>query len=83
VDVNKSHDDNNGGGQSEKVKRVWQVSSWRCILRPQLWVENRDMCSTKETNEIFTSAEIGNAIMQQSEESQENPSRSFWASRKW
>jgi hypothetical protein len=24
--VNKSHDDNNGGGQREKVKRVSQVS---------------------------------------------------------
>jgi hypothetical protein len=36
VDVNKSHDDKNGGGQREKVKRVRQVSRCRYIFHPQL-----------------------------------------------
>ncbi len=83
MDVNKIHDDNNGGGQREKVKRVWQVSRWHCILHPQLWVENREMCSTKESNELFNGREIGKGRMLESEESRQNPSRSFWASRKW
>ncbi len=48
MDVNKSHDDNNGVGHREKVKRVWQVSSWHCICHPQLWVENRDTCSRRK-----------------------------------
>ncbi len=82
MDVNKSHDDNNGGGQREKVKRAWQVSSWRCIFHPQLWVENRDMCSRKESNELFSGQEIGKARTLESEWRQ-NPSRSFWAPRKW
>jgi hypothetical protein len=37
VDGNKSHDDNNGGGQREKVKRVSQVSRVHCIFHPQLY----------------------------------------------
>jgi hypothetical protein len=67
--MNKSHDDNNGGGQREKVKRVWQVSSWHCIFHPQLWVENRDMCSPKESNELFSGQDIGKARILESEES--------------
>ncbi len=84
MDVNKSHDDNNGGGQREKVKRVWQVSRCRWIFHPQLWVENRDRCSRKESNELFSGQEeIRKARMLESEESRQNPSRSFWARRKW
>ncbi len=82
MDVNKSHDDKNGGGQREKVKRVRQVSRRRCIFHPQLRVENRDMCSRKESNELFSGQEIGKARMLQSEKSGENPSRSFRGRRK-
>jgi len=83
VDVNKTHDDNNGGGQREKVKRVWEVSRWHCILHPQLWVKSRDMCSRKESNELFSDQEIGKARTLQSEEPRENRSRGFWGRRKW
>ncbi len=83
MEVNKSHDDNNGGGPREKVKRVSQVSSWRCIFHPQLWVGNTDRSSTKESNELFNGQEIGKARMLESEESRQNPSRSFWARKKW
>ncbi len=83
MDVNESHGDDNGGSQREKVKRVWQVSSWHCIFHPQLWIENRDTCSTKESNELFSGQEIGKAHLLDSEESRQNPSRSFWARRKW
>ncbi len=79
----KSLYDNNGGGQREKVKRVEQVLRWHCIFHPQLRVENRDMCSTKESNELFSDQEIGKTRMLQCEESRQNPSRSFWARRKW
>jgi len=41
------------------------------------------MCSTKESNELFSGQEIGKTRMLQSEESRQNPSRSFWARRKW
>jgi hypothetical protein len=83
VDVNKSHDDKNGGAQREKIKRVWQVARWRCILHPQLRVENRDMSSRKESNELFSGQDIGKARMLASEESRQSPSRGFWARRKW
>ncbi len=54
------------------------------MLHPQLWVENRDRCSRKESNELFSGQEeIGKARMLESEESRQNPSRSFWARRKW
>jgi len=79
----KSLYDNNGGGQREKVKRVEQVSRWHCIFHPQLWVENRDMCSRKQSNELFSGQEIGKTRMLQSEESRQNPSRSFWATKQW
>jgi len=64
---------NNGGGQRQKVKHVEQVSSWHCIFHPQLWVENRDMCSTKESNELFSGQEIGKARMLESEQSRAQP----------
>ncbi len=41
------------------------------------------MCSRKESNELFSGQEIGKARMLQSEESRQNPSRSFWGRRKW
>jgi hypothetical protein len=82
VDVNKNHDDNNGGGQKEKVKRVWQVWRWHCKFHPQLWIESRDMRSRKESNELFGGQEICQACMLQSEESRQNPSTSFWGRRK-
>jgi len=77
VDVNKSRDDNNGGGQREKVKRVWQVSRWHCIFHPQLWVENRETCSRRKTKELFSGRQVSKARMLQSEEWRQNPSRSF------
>ncbi len=41
------------------------------------------MCSTKESNQLFSGQEeIGKARMRESEESRQNPSRSFWARRK-
>jgi hypothetical protein len=70
--------------RGKKVKRVWQVYSWHCIFHPQLWVGNRNTCSTKESNELFNGQEeIGKARMLESEESRQNPCRSFWARRKW
>ncbi len=36
------------------------------------------MCSRKESNELFSGQEIGKARTLQSEESRQNPSRSFW-----
>jgi hypothetical protein len=36
------------------------------------------MCSTKESNELFSDQEISKARMLESEESRQNPSRSFW-----
>ncbi len=53
------------------------------MFHPQLSVENRDMCSTKESNELFHCQEgIGKARMLESEESRQNPSKSFWVRRK-
>jgi hypothetical protein len=36
----------------------------------------------KKVNELFSDQEIGKTRMLQSEESRQNPSRSFWARRK-
>ncbi len=42
------------------------------MFHPQLSVENRDMCSTKESKQLFSGhEEIGKACMRESEESRQ------------
>ncbi len=81
MDVHKSHDDNNGGGQREKVKRVTSLKMTLHIPYSIMSRKSRHMFQMKN-NELFSGQEIGKARMLQSEESQQNPSRSFWGRRK-
>jgi hypothetical protein len=76
-------DDDNGRGQREKVKRVRQSLKLTLQFHPQLGIENRDMRSTKESNQLLSGQEkVGKARMRGSEESRQKPSRSFRARRK-